>query len=160
LDNIISGGFTIIEWLVSFCITLLLLILIFQFSGKFYADYIKRSETNTIFAQNVVALDNISRDILQAPCQKKLWEILSEDHIVWLDENKKIKRGYLFKNQKIYFLKNKRKNLIANYVKKLRFIPSVIDDIIHSVHCIIEFGAQKKTCCLERVIYIKNRVLS
>jgi len=55
----VMQGFTIIEWLVSFFITVLLITIVFQFLAQFYAGYIKRSVDNTLFTQSFVALDAI-----------------------------------------------------------------------------------------------------
>jgi len=170
----IKQGFTIIEWLVSFCVTVLLVTLVFQFLANIYTAYVQRATYNNVFAQNTIALDHISRNISCATSQKKDWHVLSDTHILWHDEQNKRDIGYLFDKKNIYFLvrvkkKKKiskiRKNLLASNVKSVTFTPVIKQDnkysikSIHSIECSITFGTEDNTCCFDRVISLKNRVL-
>jgi len=158
-------GFTIVEWLVSFCITVLLVTLVFQFLVSFYTGYLERASYNAIFSQGGVALDHISREISCAPCQKSLWRKVDPTHILWHDEQNNRDIGYVFKKQNLYFLvrnkqnKKTRKNLLVRNIQNVTFTMFIKHTIIQSVQCCIVFGTKDATCCLERIISIKNRVL-
>ena len=170
----IKQGFTLIEWLVSFCITILLVTLVFQFLANFYTAYVQRATHNSIFAQNVVALDHLSRNVSHAPAQKKLWHTFNDTHILWHDEQNNRNIGYLFEKHNIYFLvqakhnnkhnkkrsKKIRKNLLASHIKRVTFTPIEKQGIMQAIRCSITFGLEENTCCFDRIVSLQNKVLA
>ncbi|MFC1842296.1 PilW family protein [Candidatus Dependentiae bacterium] len=166
LNTISKNGFTIIEWLISFFITLLMVTLVFQFSSQFYSRLLVRSQLTNAFSESYAALDHISRHISQAPAQKNKWDIdySSGATLKWYDQERETKIGYIFKNQKIYFVVNKRKNIMACNIKSLYFSPIIVGGQIKSIKCEITFFnnnflSNNKIKKLERLIALKNRVI-
>jgi len=109
-----------------------------------------------MFTETYVALDTMSKHISQAPDEKNKWKYLSSSQLMWHDQNSQTILGYRYEKQKLFFLKGKRKNLIANNLEKLKFTVVVENEKIKSVQCSVAFLCNKKRYTLDRVIRLKN----
>jgi hypothetical protein len=167
-------GFTIIEALVSFFITILLVSLVFQFSAKFYSSLLERSKFNSIYLENYSALDHIVRNVSQASCNKVDWKKISTDQIIWHDSENKIDMGYIMQDQNLYFItgsymgdswSNNRRNLLSACTKEIKFSKNIRvggfegdsnQGFISSIACTIVFNMKNRSYELKRVIGLKN----
>lgn len=178
-------GFTIIEALVSFFITVLLISLLFNFSLNFYSSLSQRSFHNKIFMENFSAMDHIFRNISQAPMDAKNWLVFSQKHIVWRDTGAKLDFGYELKegpenkidnngtNKGLYFLVGnygvdgwvkKRSNLMSKSIDSIKFSKemSFSGQEVKAVGCNIKFLVSDTIGMknISRVIFLKNRVIT
>lgn len=153
---------TVIEWLISFFITILIVIVVFQLSAKIYSNLLRGSQFNNLFAENYSALEHISRTISGAPHQKNKWSKFGDREVVWWDQLQKKNIGYKYEKKKIFFLVGKRKNLIATNISNFKLTPN-IDNIdnneIKSIKCFVEFEIKNKSCSFKRLICLKNRIV-
>jgi len=93
---------------------------------------------------------------------------MSENAVIWYDDQRKTKIGYLFEKQSVYFVtftlrpggrtRTPRKSLLANNIKAMKFIPTVAGDAVRSIHCCIDCGQKDIVYRFERVIPLENRV--
>lgn len=152
-----SSGFTMLEWLISFCVTLIILTIIFQFSAKIYSQLLCNAKCNRMFTEVYVAFDAMSRDISQAPFEKKQWSVVSSSHITWASADSFASLGYFYKNSKLFFVKNNRKNLLLDGIKTLEFTINIFGKQVRSVVCDLSFVCNNKTYSASRTIVLKNR---
>ena len=169
MNGCCKGGFTIIEWLTSFFATLVILTVVFQFSAQMYARLLQNAKHNARFTEVSVALDTMSKQIAQAPGPKSRWKKISKNLLVWHDEDANMDIGYFYEKKKLFFVtgsyvgddwKRKRKNIIANHLEKCELSVVIDHAMVTSVRCRVTFLGKKKPRTLERVMLVKNRVIS
>jgi hypothetical protein len=171
-------GFTIIEALISFFITILLVSLVFQFSARFYSNLLERSKFNSIFLENYSDLDHIVRNVSQAPCNKENWLKISPAQIIWRDIENGVDMGYVMQDKNLYFVTGNyardswskhRKSLLSSCTKEIKFVKnrSLLDPsdreskpgyIGSIVCCVVFIDVKNKSYELKRVIGLKNGV--
>ena len=173
-------GFTIIEALISFGITILLVTLVFQFSAQFYSGLVERSKLNTVFLENYSAFDHIVRNLSQACGKKENWLKVSGSNIVWRESYDtgtskkgadKLDRGYELSEKGLCFImgsysvsgdfwKKGRKNLLSSSIKEINFVPNISQETgnISCIVCKIVFEVKDKSYKLVRVIGLKNGI--
>ena len=160
MNNRHKKGFTIIEWLISFFITLLVLTLVFQFSAKIYSQLLRSSRYNTMFTDITVALDAMSIHIFQAPDEMSAWKQIAPVQLLWVDQKSKTACGYLYEKNTLFFIKGKRKNILMRNLEDVTFIVQHTKDVVQSVRCAVLFSYNKKIHTIRRLIIIKNGELS
>ena len=156
MKQVCKRGFTILEWVISFFITVTILTVVFQFSAKIYSQLIGSSRFNAMFSDVTVALDAMTKNIFQAPAEKNKWKKISSIHIMWKDEQTKTVVGYLYEKQNLFFVKGKRKNVIARNLKNVKFAATVEREEIKSIRCVIAFSCHQKKYTVDRLIILKN----
>lgn len=125
----VKSGFSLVEALISILIATILSFLVFQFASSFYSDLLNRFRFENIFLENYCALDHISRNVSMASKDRKDWQKVSDNEIVFRGfENKSV--GYFLHGSNLYFItgdykdgswKGARKNLISKSVKEIKF---------------------------------------
>jgi len=169
-----SYGFTIIEWLVSFFVTIILITLVFQFSAQLYTRIVTNARYNSVCLESYLALEHMAKHIALAPCEKKYWGITSNKEIAWRNAQGHTV-GYLWDDNSIYFVTKKynntkkrvraRKNLLAKQVQSFTFTPLYYPQSfgglakLYAIRCNIVCISKEKTSTFSRVIYLKNRVI-
>lgn len=163
-----APGFTIIEAIISFFITILLVTQVFQFSAKFCSGLLERSKFNSVFLENYTAFDHIVRNLSQVSSNKDNFMDISDSQIIWRDDNK-IDSGYIIKDNNLYFIigsykdgawLTQRKNLLSSSTKEIKFLKIVDGDpnYIKAVNCTFVYEFKDKNYEFKRVIGLKNGI--
>jgi hypothetical protein len=169
-----SKGFTILEALISFFITIIIVQQVFQFSAKFYCKLLNRSHYSGVFVENFAAIDHISRTIARSFEDGQDNLQFTNSQFIWRNFGDKVDLGYVCEGGKLYFVVGKyenndwvkkRKNLISSSVKNISFSkiiditgnnPAVVIPTYRSILCKIVFKLESIDCSLSRVILLKN----
>lgn len=166
-----KSGYTIIEALIAFFITILLIMLIFQFSVQFYVGLIEKSKFNSVYVENYLAFDHIVRNISKASSKKEAWVKIADNQVIWRESDNKAVRGYLMKDQNLYYITGEynysegvwlkqRKSLLSSSIKDIKFVQNLSENIglISSISCKIVFVLKNKDFEFVRVIGLKNGI--
>ncbi|KKP27322.1 MAG: hypothetical protein UR12_C0028G0003 [candidate division TM6 bacterium GW2011_GWF2_30_66] len=176
-------GYTLIEAIIAFSITILLIMLIFQFSAQFYAGLLEKSKFNTIYLENYLAFDHIVRNISKASGKKEAWLKITDNQVIWRESDniegdfvsnsdKKIAKGYIMQDQSLYYVtgsyniaggfwSSQRRSLLSSVIKDIKFSQNLSEDnaFIISITCKIDFYLKNKKFEFVRIIGLKNGIL-
>jgi len=169
-NNNITSGFTLIEWLVSFSITLILILLVFQFSAQFCSYFVEQSKINQVCLENHAALYHMMKKISQAPYEKNKWEKISGKEILWpthaqqdAQKNNITHVGYRWNKDTLYFVakklgKKRGQSVLTKNIKSVNFLLNYKkNNEIKSVTCNIEYFFKDKSFTLSHEVMLQNR---
>ncbi len=162
-------GFSIIEWLFSFVLILLILTYVFQATVVMNKSLLKVSKRSYKCSELCSAFDMVVRHIYSAPFAVAQWKQLNTYELVWYDQASHADIGCKMEKGKVFIIKGlykngswskKRKNLIARDVHRFEFYPHYVKkDSVGSIRCVLQAECEGKIYKFERIVCIKNGVV-
>jgi len=165
----VKKGFSIIEWLISFFLILLILTSVFQSCVVMNKHLLKTSKSAYKCAELCSAFDMVVRYISSAPFQPNVWKKLSRNELIWHDKALHADIGCCIENRNIFIIKGtyvngawhkKRRNLIARNIDRFDFYPHYAKkNLLCNIRLVLEAECEGKSYTFERIVYIQNRIV-
>jgi len=166
--SLVKKGFSLIEWIISLSILVLLISYALQFFVVSASRLYSGCQNGVVCSELCSAFDTVVRYIYSAPCDSKKWKGLQKGKQVWHDANKKRDVGCLFENGNLFLVvgtyikgtwKKRRKNLLVRNIKRFELIPHIKKKIVRSVTCIIEGECNGRIYTFKRTTNLRNRCM-
>jgi len=163
-----KNGFTIIEWLVSFFLFLLVTTFAFQIVTRVHANLYRYGKRSHYAAQLYAALDVLRRKVYQAPSEKSKWKKISDSELIWYDERENLDVGWFVEKEQFFMAtglyeqdrwKKRRRNLIAKNIRTIKFDNHANENNIKSIRILLEGECEGKKYNFERIMALRNRIV-
>jgi|SRR5579859_3202908 len=164
-----KNGFTVIEFLVYFMLTVMLTMLLNQAALYIHQHTKSHMVYCSTWLQAMTAIDLLSQDVETSSYESVLWKKLSEHELI-MPGQRQVDIGWsVYKNNLVRIVgsfnkhlntwHHKRRTIVLKGVSKASFKVERTQKSVVAITLLISFNIDTASCDLDRRVMIKNRVV-